>query len=283
MYELSRTITVNEPAKAYLSRHDVWTGLLMKARNALPYVPQMQKCDVIQQGDGWLLRDILLNNVPLREKVSFEPERRVIFERVAGTELGRIENVIGEDEHGNLTLTFSFGLTKEGIAGGSDAERAHFAPMEGAYFGAVASTLAAVRRTVDEQGRDKLPPASAIDTAGDTAWIYEFYRIADSLDLERFLALHTQEVRLTFANYPTTTGQQPLGAAIGGLWSRIKAMSHSLSGVWSLHDGSIGIAEGACMYTRPDNSLYTVKTCTVLRRQGNKIADLRIHVDTNGL
>jgi hypothetical protein len=207
----------------------------------------------------------------------------VIFERVAGTELGRIENVIGEDEHGNLTLTFSFGLTKEGIAGGSDAERAHFAPMEGAYFGAVASTLAAVRRTVDEQGRDKLPPANAIDTAGDTAWIYEFYRIADSLDLERFLALHTQEVRLTFANYPTTTGQQPLGAAIGGLWSRIKAMSHSLSGVWSLHDGSIGIAEGACMYTRPDNSLHTVKTCTVLRRQGNKIADLRIHVDLNGL
>ena len=283
MYELSRTITVNEPAKTYLSRHDVWTGLLMKARNALPYVPIMQKCEVIQEGDSWLLRDILLNNVPLREKVTFEPEQRVVFERVACSELGRIENVIGEDEHGNLTLTFSFGLTKEGIPGGSEAERAHFSQMEGAYRGAVASTLAAVRRTVEEQGRDKLPPASPIDIAGDTAWIYEFYRIVDSLDLKRFVALHTPDIRLTFANYPTSIGQQALGASIGALWSRIKAMSHSFSGVWVMHDGKIGIAEGACMYTRLDDSMYTAKTCTVLRREGNKIADLRIHVDLSGL
>ena len=41
MYELSRTVPVNEPGKPVLSRHDVWTGLMMKANNALPYVPQM--------------------------------------------------------------------------------------------------------------------------------------------------------------------------------------------------------------------------------------------------
>jgi hypothetical protein len=283
VYQLSRTVPVNEPAKAFLSRREVWAGLLMKANNALPYVPQMQKCEVIERGEGWLVRDILLNNVPLREKVSFEPERRVTFERIAGTERGQIENVIGEDEHGNLTLTFSFGLSKDGIAEGSDAERLHFAPREGAYFGAVASTLAAVRRTVDEQGRDKLASASGIDTAGDPRWIYDFFRVADNLDLERFLAIHTDDIRLTFANYPTTVGKQLLGASIGSLWQRIKAMSHSLSGVWSLHQDQLGIAEGACMYTRMNDTLHTVKTCTVLRRREGKIADLRIHVDLNGL
>jgi hypothetical protein len=111
----------------------------------------MQKCEVIDQGDGWLLRQILLNNNPLEERVTFEPETRVIFERTAGDEGGRIENVIGEDADGNLTLTFSFALTKRGIAEGSAAEKQHFAPMEGAYMGAVASTLAAVRRTVEER------------------------------------------------------------------------------------------------------------------------------------
>ena len=40
MYQLSRTVPVNEPKKSFLSRHDVWTGLLMKANNALPYVPE---------------------------------------------------------------------------------------------------------------------------------------------------------------------------------------------------------------------------------------------------
>jgi Domain of unknown function (DUF1857) len=284
VYQLSRTVPVNEPRKVFLSRQDVWAGLLMKARNALPYVPQMQKCDVVEQGDGWLLRDILLNNVPLREKVTFEPERRVIFERVAGSELGRIENVIGEDEQGNLTLTFSFGLKKDGIAEGTDAERRHFEPMEGAYMGAVASTLGAVRRTVEEQGRQALPPPNPANTAGDTSWIYEFYRIADSMNLEQFVALHTADVRLAFGNHPPTTGHELLRAGIGGLWSSINAMSHSLTGVWSLRDDTVGIAEGACMYTRKDDTLHTVRTCTVLRRQpGAKISDIRIHVDISRL
>jgi len=89
--------TINEPSKPLLSRHDVWTGLEMKANNALPYVPIMQKCEVIEHGDRWLMRNIVVNNVPLQERVTFEPEQRVIFERVAGSEPGRIENIIGED------------------------------------------------------------------------------------------------------------------------------------------------------------------------------------------
>lgn len=283
MYQLSRTIPVNEPGKVLLSRHEVWSGLMMKAQNALPYVPQMQKCEVVEQGDSWLLRDIVFNNIPSRERVSFEPQRRVIFERVGGSDLGRIENIIGEDAQGNLTLTFSFGLTRAGVPEGSEAERAHFAPMEGAYLGAVAATLAAVRRTVSEQGRDKMTPGSPIDAEGDNRWIFEFFRTADSLDMPRFLAMFTGDVRLTVANHPTTVGIDSVRQGIGALWQRLKSMSHSLTGAWSLHGGAVGIAESLCMYTRPDDTVLTVRPCTVLRRRGEKIADLRIHVDLNGL
>jgi hypothetical protein len=273
VYRLSRTIPVNEAGKVYLSRHDVWTGLMMKAQNALPYVPQMQKCEVLEEGDRWLLRDIIFNNTPLRERVTFEPEARVIFDRVGGPELGRIENIIGEDEHGNLTLTFAFGLTKEGIAENTDAERAHFAPMEGAYMGAVAATLGAVRRTVVEQGRDKIPPMSPDDV----------FKVVDSLQIEPFVELFTDDVQLTFGNHPTSTGKAALRGAIGGLWSQISGMSHSLSGAWSLHEGRLGIAESTVMYTRLDGSLYFARPATVLRRRGEKISQLRIHVDINGL
>jgi Domain of unknown function (DUF1857) len=283
VYRLTRTVPVNEGAKSYLNRHEVWNGLLMKANNALPYVPIMQKCDVVEKGEGWLIRDILVNHVPLREKVTFEPESRVIFERIAGDEPGRIENVIGEDAAGNLTLTFSFGLSKKGIPEDSDAERAHFSPMEGAYLGAVASTLAAVRRTVDEQGRDKMPPGSAIDAEGDNAWLFEFFRSADSLNMDRLTAHLTDDVKLTFANYPTSTGVEPFRGAIGALWGRIKGMSHSLTGAWSMHGGKVGIAESIVMYTRPDSSMYVVKVCSVLRRRGDKVCDLRIHADTTQL
>jgi len=151
MFKLSRTIPVNEPGQPKLSRSDVWKGLVMKANNALPFVPAMKKCEVLEKGEGWLVRDVVVGNEALREKVTFEPERRVVFERVAGNEPGRIENTLGEDAQGNLTLTFSFALTRKGLEGDAEAEKQHFAPMEGMYFGAVAATLAAVRRMVAEK------------------------------------------------------------------------------------------------------------------------------------
>jgi ketosteroid isomerase-like protein len=279
MYQLSRTVPVNEPKKSFLSRHDVWTGLLMKANNALPYVPEMKKCEVVEEGNGWLVRDIMLKDVPLREKVTFEPENRVIFERIRGSELGRIENIIGEDEKGNLTLTFAFSLKKDGVPEGSDAEKAHFSPMEGAYLNAVASTLAAVRRTVDEKGREHLAPKHPTDAAGETKWIYDYYRAVDAMDMERTLAQHTDDTTLTFANFPTVQGKEGYQAAIGQLWSSIKGLSHSMTGCWSLHGGQIGIAEAIVQYTRPDDSLVAIKFCTVLRRRGDKIADIRIYGD----
>jgi hypothetical protein len=284
VYRLSRTIPVNEGGKSYLSRHDVWNGLLMKANNALPYVPIMTKCEVVEKGDGWLVRDIVVNHVPLRERVTFEPESKVVFERIGGEEPGRIENVIGEDEKGALTLTFSFGLSKKGIPENSEAETKHFSPMEGAYLGAVASTLAAVRRTADEQGREKLPPAAPVDVHGDNGWIYEFFRSADSLDMERLAAHFTPDMRLTFGNYPTSTGLDAFKGAIGALWGRIKGMSHSVAGAWSMHDGRVGISECSVAYTRPDNSLYVAKVATFFRRTADgKINDLRIIIDMAGL
>ncbi len=233
MYQLSRTVPVNEPKKSFLSRHDVWNGLLMKANNALPYVPEMKKCEVVEQGDGWLIRDIMLKDIPLREKVTFEPENRVIFERTRGSELGQIQNIIGEDDKGNLTLTFAFSLKKDGIPEGSDAEKAHFAPMETAYLNAVASTLAAVRRTVDEKGREHLTPKDPTDALGDTKWIYDYYRAVDAMDMERTLAQHTDDTTLTFANHPTVHGKEGYKAAIGHLWGSIKGLSHSMTGAWS--------------------------------------------------
>lgn len=283
MYKLSRTIPVNEPSKPLLSRHDVWTGLEMKANNALPFVPIMQKCEVVEKGAGWLVRDILLNNIPLREKVTFEPEKRVIFDRIGGPEPGRIENIIGEDDNGDLTLTFAFALTREGIPEGSEAEKKHFAPMEGAYMGAVASTLAAVRRTVEERGREAVPFKSATDTAGNPQWIFEFFRVADSLNMDRFLALHTDDVSVTVANYPTLTGKNGLANAIGAVWKQLKSMSHSISGAWSLHDDTVGIAESLCMYTRLDGTTYTIRPNTILRRRGGLISELRIGADMSRL
>jgi hypothetical protein len=79
------------------------------------------------------------------------------------------------------------------------------------------------------------------------------------------------------------TGKDQFGQAIGGLWARISAMSHDLTGAWSLEGGEVGVAESVVTYTRKDGSLFPVKACTVLRRRDGKVADIRIHADLNGL
>ena len=60
-------------------------------------------------------------------------------------------------------------------------------------------------------------------------------------------------------------------------------MSHSVTGAWSLHGGRVGIGECITMYTRLDGSFYFVNSCSVLRRRGDKIHDLRIFSDMNQL
>jgi hypothetical protein len=266
VYKLSRTILVNEPSKTTLSRHDVWAGLLMKANNALPYVPIMSKCEVIERGEGWLTRDILLKDVPLREKVSFEPEKRVIFDRIGGDELGRIENIIGEDEKGNLTLTFSFGLTKKGIPEGSDAEQKHFAQMEGAYFGAVASTLAAVRRTVDEAR------AAAAD------WTAAFFRDADTLVVETLISWFAETVEVRFGNGAPIHGIAAAEQAFRQFYSSLSGMRHRREALVS--SGDLAAQMAVVTYIRKDGSEVSMPVASHLRRVGDrKIDRLWIFID----
>jgi hypothetical protein len=37
------------------------------------------------------------------------------------------------------------------------------------------------------------------------------------------------------------------------------------------------------MYTRRDDTLYTIKCATVLRRRGDQVCDIRIHADVTQL
>jgi hypothetical protein len=151
MIELSHSVLVNDradPEAPVLTRDDVWDGLVMKAENALPFVPRMDKCDVVEHRENFILRDIRFGGDDLREAVTLTPKTRVEFRRVQGRVLGMITNEILENANGELELKFSFALEIEGTEPGSRAERDYEASMRDAYLGAVVATLSAIRRTV---------------------------------------------------------------------------------------------------------------------------------------
>jgi hypothetical protein len=146
MYTLSYAIPVNPPgATPVLTREQVWRGLEMKAENALPFVPGMQKCVVVERSENMILRDVTFAGDSHRERIFLHKPVQVQFERVG--EGGFIQNTISESESG-LWLTFTFGLNFPSTEPGSAAEREKGDGMQHAYIGAVAATLKRVREMV---------------------------------------------------------------------------------------------------------------------------------------
>lgn len=151
MVEVSRSFPVNEPGEPVLRRAEVWHGLELKARNALPFVKRMQKCDVLEEHGGWLVRDIEIRDEQHRERVTFTPQEQVRFERVEGPTTGYILNEIETDDAGELHLRFTFRLSRKGMEPGGPEEVAYFAQMEDQYADAVRTTLAQIRQVKQEQ------------------------------------------------------------------------------------------------------------------------------------
>ena len=160
MFTMSRAVPVNgDPDDPVLTRNDVWKGLVMKAENALPFVAAMTYCEVLERGENELVREIEFKGDRAREHVTFEPEKKVQFDRLSGRTMGTIQNEIEEDEEGNLSLRFTFALEVEGIPPDSDEERAYAEEMKEAYLCAVAATLGAIRRSTVEEKLETTPSA----------------------------------------------------------------------------------------------------------------------------
>ncbi len=146
MIFVTHQLPVNADGEPHLDRAAVWDGLVLKANNALPFVPSMTYCEVTQRhGDTVFDRDIDFRGQRFTERITLEHPHRVTFTRIVGPVLGTIANEI-EGPEDDLKLRFSFALVVEGVEGGSAEEREYADSMTGDYLKAVAATLNAMRR-----------------------------------------------------------------------------------------------------------------------------------------
>src|SRR5712691_5321099 len=151
MIYVSHQLPVNEADHPALTRADVWDGLVMKASNALPFVPSMTFCQVVaRHSDSIFDRDIDFRGERFTERITLEEPHRVTFTRIAGPVLGTIANEI-EGPEDDLKLRFSFALVVADVEGGSAEEQEYADSMTGDYLKAVAATLNAMRRLAEEK------------------------------------------------------------------------------------------------------------------------------------
>jgi hypothetical protein len=153
MIFVSHALPVNVPDEPRLTPANVWDGLVLKANNALPFVPAMTYCEVTRRhSDTVFDRDIDFRGQRFTERITLEAPHRVTFTRIAGPVLGTIANEIAGNEQStedDLALRFSFALVVMGVVGGSAEEQAYADSMTGDYLKAVAATLNAMRRLVE--------------------------------------------------------------------------------------------------------------------------------------
>jgi Domain of unknown function (DUF1857) len=151
MIFVSHQLPVNVPGQPHLTRQDVWDGLVLKANNALPFVPSMTYCEVTERhSDTVFDRDIDFRGERFTERITLEQPHRVTFTRIAGPVLGTIANEI-EGAADDLSLRFSFALVVAGVEGGSAQEKEYADSMTGDYLKAVAATLNAMRRIAEQK------------------------------------------------------------------------------------------------------------------------------------
>lgn len=150
MIYVSHALDVNVEGEPTLDRSAVWDGLVLKANNALPFVPSMTECEVISRAsDSEFDREIQFRGQNFTERITLEWPHRVVFTRIAGPVLGTIANEI-EGDGADMKLRFSFALVVRDLEGGSSAEQEYANSMTDDYLKAVAATLAAMRRITSE-------------------------------------------------------------------------------------------------------------------------------------
>jgi hypothetical protein len=262
--KLERSIPINKPGEANpITRAEAWAGLVLKADNALPFVPSMTYCKVVERETATrFVRDVEFRGDKMRERVELTPEKQVTFTRLSGPVMGTINNFIDDGANG-LELRFNFALEPAGMTAEQEAE--YGKTMESAYLGAVDATLAAIRKLHD--GAPKPP-----------AWVVQYYRDVDAMNMPAFLAHHTADAKVIFGNNPPAVGHDQIGGAIGGLWQAIDGLRHRFINVWS-NGPTNCVIEVAVSYFRKDGKTVTVPCVSILEQRDGKVAELRIHID----
>ena len=151
------TVPVNPSGERKLTRDQVWSGLVLKARDARLFLPPgaCTKCEVVAEGKDFIVREAVIWGDELTEIVSFAPKHKVSFHQVKSPREGVIVNEILEDEAGELELRFYAYLGLVGVPPGGEEERREQALLDSedrGYKAALLSTLARTR-TLAEEGK----------------------------------------------------------------------------------------------------------------------------------
>lgn len=151
MFHVDKSVPVNvglRPGDPVLNRDHVWEGLMLKARDAKPFVHLMTYCEVTRELPDGIERDIVFRGMALTERLFYTPKSKVEFIRTKGIEMGTITNEILGDAEGDLRLRFAFTLEHADMKAGSQEEKDFAVGYAQGYLVSVQKTIDTIRDLV---------------------------------------------------------------------------------------------------------------------------------------
>ncbi|KAH0566053.1 hypothetical protein GP486_000546 [Trichoglossum hirsutum] len=152
LFSIACTVSINSPsANPTLTKDEVWSGLMKKARRPQDYVPVINHCELLSEDENGLLRDVdiqpgkFMPGGLTREKVTWVKKIRVDYV-MQGDKPQTITNILSEGPApGELYLTFSYELERD-VEPGSAEEAAVWENIRAGAQKSVEGALKAIRQ-----------------------------------------------------------------------------------------------------------------------------------------
>jgi ketosteroid isomerase-like protein len=108
-------------------------------------------------------------------------------------------------------------------------------------------------------------------------WIEEYFADVDAMRLDEFVERHTDDAVVSFNNNPPAEGKEQIRETIGGFWQMIDGLSHEIKNRYE--DGDTVVLESDVHYKRKDGQEVTIKTVSLLHRDGDLVDRLTFYND----
>ncbi|MGI5132942.1 nuclear transport factor 2 family protein [Pseudonocardia sp. CA-107938] len=111
-------------------------------------------------------------------------------------------------------------------------------------------------------------------------WITDYYADVDAMRLDEYVARHTSDATVVFANNPPAVGRAAIKEAIGGFFSLIGGLRHEVRNRWDVNDGTTCVLEVVTHYTTKGGAAVPLPCVSILdRAPDGLVSSLRIHID----
>lgn len=100
----------NDPLLTPLTRAQLWRGLIRRVEQPAEFLVGVVSVKIVERGEGWLKREMLLGNLTVKDHITLEIEQRVHFDTAPSDQHhgGSFTMQIEEPEPGSLFVRFSY-------------------------------------------------------------------------------------------------------------------------------------------------------------------------------